>query len=362
MENYKDLKFQNEIGNSLILPIKDAGSIILEPNLGLPERLGKYELIYDYNAVPAPLFYNLASSLNSIPPSMYKEGGSNANMIAKSGIWSGIPTGETKQFVTYTVNPNAQVGVFSKGNIVNVIRFEGSNAIVENPNFVEAQATTTTTTSGWNWGSLLGAKVENTKEIKVPKDYLSKVDDSTPITISTGINFGANPKPQPVYDMPPVKPTIGSGTQLGQVLETNVTYTINKPFTFTKSYTNVRPLYELGGAGKLQYEQKANYDTLPIGLEVTGNLMSQMLVEKKSFSNMGVPPLPKYVQDVLVVNGMGQNGQLVIPIEYLTKKVPTNVTTNNGIVVPSENNNKNILMIIGAFLVGYVLFNKGKSE
>lgn len=166
---------------------------------------------------------------------------------------------------------------------------------------------------------------------------------------------------QPVYNIPPVKPTIGSGTQLGQILETNVTYTISKPFTFTKSYTNVRPLYELGGAGMLQYEQKANYDTLPIGIEVTGNLMSQMVIEKKSFSNMGVPPPPKYVQDVLVVNGMGQNGQLVIPVEYLTKKVPTNTSTNSGTVVPVANDNKNMLMIIGAFLVGYVLFSKNNS-
>jgi len=31
--------------------------------------------------------------------------------------------------------------------------------------------------------------------------------------------------------------------------------------------------------------------------------------------------------------------------------------TNNGVVLPVEDNNKNLLMILGAFLVGYLLFN-----
>jgi hypothetical protein len=66
--------------------------------------------------------------------------------------------------------------------------------------------------------------------------------------------------------------------------------------------------------------------------------------------------------DVLVVSGMGQSGQLEIPVEYLTKKVPTNVSTNSSTFIPENIDNKNLLMIAGAFLVGYVLFNKGKSE
>jgi hypothetical protein len=164
---------------------------------------------------------------------------------------------------------------------------------------------------------------------------------------------------QPLYVSNPVKPVISSGTQSGQVLETNVTYTISKPFTFTKSYTNVRPLYELGGAGRLQYEQTANYDTLPIGMEVTGNLIRQKRITGKSINGM---PETSIYYDVLVVSGMGQSGQLEIPVEYLTKKVPTNVSTNSSTFIPENIDNKNLLMIAGAFLVGYVLFNKGKSE
>jgi hypothetical protein len=168
-------------------------------------------------------------------------------------------------------------------------------------------------------------------------------------------------KPQPVYDMPPVKiippfdPTIRSVPQSGQVLETNVTYTISKPFQFIKSYTNVRPLYELGGAGRLQYEQTANYETLPIGMEVTGNLIRQKSITGKSINGM---PETSIYYDVLLVSGMGQSGQLEIPVEYLTKKNPTNIPTNSGVVVPVKDNNKNILMIVGAFLLGYVLFGK----
>jgi hypothetical protein len=30
---------------------------------------------------------------------------------------------------------------------------------------------------------------------------------------------------------------------------------------------------------------------------------------------------------------------------------------NNGVILPVEDNNKNLLMIVGAFLVGYLLFN-----
>ena len=37
------------------------------------------------------------------------------------------------------------------------------------------------------------------------------------------------------------------------------------------------------------------------------------------------------------------------------------IEENNGTVVPVANNNKNMLMIIGAFLVGYVLFSKNNS-
>jgi hypothetical protein len=168
-------------------------------------------------------------------------------------------------------------------------------------------------------------------------------------------------KPQPIYDIPipPYKPLpnldpiIGS-MQFGEVLETNVTYIISKPFQFIKSYTNVRPLYELGGAGRLQYEQTPNYETLPIGMEVTGNLIRQKRITGKSIYGM---PETSIYYDVLIVNGMGQTGQLEIPVEFLTKKVPT----DSGVVVPAQNDNNKILLILGAFIIGYALFSNDKT-
>jgi hypothetical protein len=235
-----------------------------------------------------------------------------------------------------------------------VLRFDGYNAIIQNPNFVEPDPTAVKT-----FWSGLNVDLKNRKEFIIPKSYLRKVDDNLSVTVSTGILYGANME-QPVYNIPPYKPLpdlnpIVSGAQLGQVLETNVTYTISKPFQFTKSYTTGRPLYELGGAGRLQYEQTANYETLPIGMEVTGNLIRQKRITGKSINGM---PETSIYYDVLLVSGMGQSGQLEIPVEYLTKKIATNISTNSGVVLPVEDNNKNLLMIVGAFLVGYLLFNK----
>ena len=340
-------------------PIKEGISIINENPLGILEKYGKYEFIYDYKVrsfldnyiTPIFGYGQTLQSMNSAPPSMYKEGGSNANMIAPNTIWSG-------QYFPQPVKVNSepQVGTFSKGNIVNVLRFDGNNAIIQNPNFLEPAPD-----APKGFFGILDLK--NQKEFTIPKDYLRKADDNLAVTLSTGILYGANMMSQPIIPILPYKPLpnlnpIGSGTQLGRVLETNVTYTISKPFQFIKSYTNVRPLYELGGAGRLQYEQTANYDILPIGFEVTGDLTKQMIFEKKSFSNFDTPVYPKYAQDALVVKGIGQDGQLVIPVEYLTKKVTTSTSTNSGVVLPVEDNNKNLLMIVGAFLLGYVLFGK----
>jgi hypothetical protein len=362
MQNYKDLVLENEIGNiQMVRPIKGI-SIVEENPIGVLEKLGKYEFIYDYQ-VPNPFFNNLYA------PSLLKGGSSNTNQVYNfdgdgTGGLKNISIGTKSPYIFQTtrVNSDPQVGTFSKGNIVNVIRFDGNNAIIQNPNFLEPAPDAPVKTK-WDWTKLIGdlGDLKNQKEFTVPKDYLRKVDDNLAVTVSTGILYGANMKPQPVIPIPPYKPLpnlnpIGSGTQLGQVLETNVTYTISKPFQFIKSYTNVRPLYELGGAGRLQYEQTANYETLPIGMEVTGNLIRQKRITGKSINGM---PETSIYYDVLLVSGMGQSGQLEIPVEYLTKKIPTNIPTNNGgVVVPAKDNNKNILMIVGAFLLGYVLFGK----
>lgn len=326
----------NEI-NPYVENVKTSGSVIEINPIDVVEKFGKYQFVYDYNAIPL-LFYQNPALIHIKTPN-------SIGFFNFDGDGTGLAN--SNPYIGYTVNPNAQVGVFSKGNIVNVVRFQGNDAIIENVNYKEPDPKMVKSV----WGEWLGGVI-NKRELQVPKEYLIKVDDALEPTLLTGINYGANMKPQPVNT------TTSSGTQLGQLLETNVTYTIIKPFTFLKSYTNVRPLYELGGAGMLQYEQKANYDTLPIGIEVTGDLMSQMISEKKYFSNMGVPPPPKYLQDVLVVNGMGQSGQLIIPIEYLTKKA----TINSGSVVLAQNDNKNMLLILGALLIGYFAFNKSKNE
>ena len=338
------------------IKIKEGISIINENPLGVLEKLGKYEFIYDYQ-VPNFSWENLLkplqSSLNSAPPSMYKEGlPASVKDVAlpfnyNSSIWSGQSYPQPVR-----VNSEPQVGTFSKGNIVNVLRFDGNNAIIQNPNYVEADPNKP---KGF-FGAL---DLKNQKEFTIPKNYLRKADDNLSVTVSTGILYGANME-QPVIPIPPYKPLpnlnpIVSGAQLGEVLEINVTYTISKPFQFIKSYTNVRPLYELGGAGRLQYEQTPNYDTLPIGMEVTGNLIRRKAITGKSINGM---PETSIYYDVLLVSGMGQSGQLEIPVEYLTKKVSTDSPINSGVVLPVEDNTKNLLMIVGAFLLGYVLFGK----
>jgi hypothetical protein len=347
MENYKDLVLQNEIGNiQMIRPIKGI-SIIEENPIGVLEKLGKYEFIYDYRVSSFWANLNLANSYTDIKRELSYNFDGDGTGGLKNIKWEALFPQSVK------VNSEPQVGTFSKGNIVNVLRFDGNNAIIQNPNFVEPDPNAP---KGF-FGSL---DLKNQKEFTVPKEYLRKADDNLAVTVSTGILYGANMKPQPVYDIPPYKPLpdlnpIVSGAQLGQVLETNVTYTISKPFQFIKSYTNVRPLYELGGAGKLQFEQTPNYDTLPIGMEVTGNLIRRKAITGKSINGM---PETSIYYDVLVVSGMGQSGQLEIPVEFLTKKVSTSIPTNSGVVVPEKDNNKNILMIVGAFLLGYVLFGK----
>jgi hypothetical protein len=335
------------IETQIKMPIKQSVSIINGNPIGFLEKIGKYEFIYDYQ-VPNPFFnmYLKPSNTGIINDGASKNssGFFNFDSDGTGGIKNIKPAEPLKPYVAYTVNPNPQVGTFSKGNIVNVLRFDGNNAIIQNPNFVEPDPTAVKTF----WSGLM-VDFKNQKEFSIPKDYLRKVDDTLAVTLSTGILYGANMIP-----LPPVKPI---GTSLGEILEFNTSYIISKPFQFIKSYTNVRPLYELGGAGRLQYEQTANYDILPIGFEVTGNLMRQKRITGKSIYGM---PETSIYYDVLVVSGMGQTGQLEIPIEFLTKKVTTSTPTNNGVVVPVEDNNKNLLMIIGAFLLGYVVFGKDK--
>jgi hypothetical protein len=316
MENYKDLVLQNEIGNiQMIRPIKGGESIIDTYPLDVIERLGKYQFIYDYSANSSTSSYNMNNWVN-----------------------------------------------FSKGDVVEVVRFQLGSAIINNPNYKEYAPVKYNTTdsnapktgffSGINFGELVkGLNGGNRKELEIPKEYLQKVDDSTSVTIPTGVNFGANPKPQPISIIKPI-PQVSSEV----ILEENATFSLVKPFTYVASYTKGRPLYELGGAGMLQYVQTPNYETIPSGTKVTGRLFRY--IPKKSLIESNTVVKPTVIEQYsLAVKGYGSTGSINIPIEYLTREVSTNTNNNNGNVVPAKYDNKDLLMIAGAFLVGYLLFN-----
>jgi hypothetical protein len=232
MENYKNLVLQNEIGNAqMIRPIiKDGISIIDTYPLDVIERLGKYQFIFDYSANSSTSSYNMNNWVN-----------------------------------------------FSKGDVVEVVSFQLGSAMINNPNYKEYAPINNTAPktgffSGINFGELVkGLNGGNRKELEIPKEYLQKVDDSTSVTIPIGVNFGANPKPQPISIIKPI-PQVSSEV----ILEENATFSLVKPFTYVTSYTKGRPLYELGGAGMLQYVQTPNYETIPAGTKVTGRLFKSI--------------------------------------------------------------------------------------
>lgn len=314
MQNYKDLVLQNQIGNiSMVRPIKEGISNINEFPLDVVQRLGKYQFIYDY------------------------EFGGLQLMCIKA------PCGG--------INPTR----ISKGDVVNVIRFEGNNAIIENPNYKELAPDAPKISF---WASL--GDTTKQKEFSIPKDYLQKVDDNFPITMQLGSSFGSNPKPQPIEVKPIIKNLPQPSSEV--ILEENATFSLVKPFTYVASYTKGRPLYELGGAGMLQYQETPNYETIPAGTKVTGRLFKSIENQKVVSIISGVSDSiirPNVIErDFLAVKGYGSTGSINIPSEYLTRDVATNTNNNNGNVVPVANDNKNLLMIVGAFLVGYVLFSK----
>jgi hypothetical protein len=307
MQNYKDLVLENQIGSMQIAqPIQDGTSKIDYYPLDVVEKLGKYQFIYDYSA-------------------------DNSNSSA---------------FIS-KVN-------FSKGDVVEVVRFQLGSAMINNPNYkeyapIDNTAPKTGFFSGLNVGELLkGLTVGNRKELEIPKEYLQKVDDSTSVTIPTGVNFGANPKPQPISIIKPI-PQVSSEV----ILEENATFVLTKDFSYqTNEYVNTCPqgVYCITGG---YYKQ----GILKAGTKVTGRLFKTITSPKKNiFSPASV--MPNAVEtDFLAVKGYGSTGSINIPIEYLTREVSTNTNNNNGNVVPAKYDNKDLLMIAGAFLVGYLLFN-----
>jgi hypothetical protein len=310
MENYNDLVLQNEIGNiQMIRPIKGGESIIDTYPLDVIEKLGKYQFIYDYSANSSTSSYNMNNWVN-----------------------------------------------FSKGDVVEVVRFQLGSAIINNPNYKEYAPVKYNTTdsnapktgffSGINFGELVkGLNGGNRKELEIPKEYLQKVDDSTSVTIPTGVNFGANPKPQPVS----VIKTIPFFPLTQTILEENASFVLAKDFEYVSGYGSSY----CSPDGICTADMSPKYSTLKAGTKVTGRLFK---FEKtiKSSKEIVAP------QQLLAVKGYGDKGSINIPIEYLTRDVQNNTNNNSGEVVPVANDNKKILMIVGAFLIGYVLFNKGK--
>lgn len=346
MQNYKDLVLENQIGSMQIAqPIQDGISKIDKYPLDVVEKLGKYQFIYDFQ-FRNPIFNNLPVNYLTNTAGIYKDGGSNTNGTYNfDGDGTGVMKNLSVLFPkSVKINSEPQVGSFSKGNIVNVLRFDtNNNAIIENPNYVQPDPNAPKTF----WAGLMG-DLKNQKEFSVPKKYLQKVDDSTPITIETGINIGANPIPQPVdnYTKPISQTT---------VLEENATFILNSDFLYISGFVaNVCPPNELCKGGMTPQNS-----VLKSGTKISGRLIRRpnniMFKLKAGFS------APPPYNDFLVVNGVGSDGFIEIPIEYLTRDVATNTNNNNGAVVPVKNNNKNLLMIVGAFLVGYVVFGKSSK-
>jgi len=281
MENYKDLVLENQTG---------AISVIQENPIDVVQRIGKYQFIYDYKFGGFQMFCIKAPCGSGIAPIRY-----------------------------------------SKGDIVNVLRFEGNNAIIQNTNYKE----TTPDAPKSFWSGLNFGDLTKQKEFSIPKEYLQKVDDSTSATIETGINFGANPKPQPIFVIKSI-PQVSSDV----ILEENATFVLNKDFRYNKiDNTNEHIIPDLR--------------ILKSGTKVTGNVMKPTLHYNKLKSGVYID---ENQFNYLEVKGFTNSNILKIPLSYLIKEN----SKNNGNVVPVSNDNKKILMIVGAFLVGYVLFNKGK--
>ena len=151
-------------------------------------------------------------------------------------------------------------------------------------------------------------------------------------------------KPQPVYDMPPVKiiPQLSSDV----ILEENASFVLNQDYRYTQNI--YCPPYARCVAPP-QF-------TINSGTKVTGRLIRRN--NNDSYTTTAGNITPNTYSTFLEAKGVGVDGSLNIPIEYLTKEAPTNSSNNSGVVVPAKDNNKNILMIVGAFLLGYALFGK----
>ncbi len=355
MENETSLFLQNQKNDltKIKRPVPVGTSIMNPYVLDVVERLGKYQLIYDYQyyhpfnsllktdstiiqttiqqeiAEKRPLFYNIVNE-QTLDTVKRQQAISSAMQNVAIGHRENIYKGDLIPFVSYTVNPNAQVGFFAKGNVVNVIRFQGNLAVVENPNYVQPNPNAPKVSF---WASL-SSDVINQKEFNIPKEYLSKVDDAMPITVNTGINFGANPKPQAVYDMPitkpsfpsipnpfvvsPIKPIIIPELDNEVVLEQNATFVLNQDYKYREN-SYCPPNARCKQPPEL---------TINAGTKVTGRLIRKNTYNYDFIVKKGLTEIPPY-NDFLEIKGKEKGaGSINIPVEYLTKEVQS-TTINN---------------------------------
>jgi hypothetical protein len=190
---------------------------------------------------------------------------------------------------------------------------------------------------------------DSDKTVRVPLVYLKKVDDSTPKTINTGIGYGNNYRPFQEIESGvsviknPFDLTMSSILNL--TLEKNGKFTLTEDFGFYK----VKPVR----IDKYQYT-KGEQVILKKGSEVVGDLIEQPLLISRGMNS-------KQTRKYLLVKGVSADGFIEIPIEYLTKDVQNNTQNNNAIENSIEtkrrNENKTKIIIISAFILGYLLSN-----
>jgi hypothetical protein len=252
-----------------------------------------------------------------------------------------------------------------------VVRFQLGSAMINNPNYKEyapikynandSNAPKTGLFLGLNFGEFLkGLNEGNRKELEIPKEYLQKVDDSNLVTIPTGVNFGANPKEQPIS----IKPIPQVSSEV--ILEENATFVLNSDFQYITGYGSVGGW---GGYGSFNPDgtiskpiEMTKYSILKAGTKVTGRLFKTITTPKKNILSPASIMPNAIEKDFLAVKGYGSTGSINIPIEYLTRDVATNTNNNNGNVVPVANDNKNLLIIAGILVAGYLLFGSKESN
>jgi hypothetical protein len=283
---------------------------------------------------------------------------------------------------------------FSKGDVVNAVgigRMWASDAYVPDNRFIKVEnvkydplknSSSTTGISSYFENYL--SNLNNPISIQVPINVLEKIDDSTPVTLQTGVNFGQNPQP-----------VVGSSVIVENPID--VVPVEVKPYVKPKPYLVVRDFIiysrwenRMGQSGvqELPYSKggviflptATHQDQYEIALK-DGKLQELPIVSVVSLVDK---QMGKCISDGALYQTMEYNPCRTVKkgetlIGYIANGVFTNtnqdvmkpqlyvgeyelIQTNSGTVVTAKNHNKNLLMIVGAFLVGYLIFSKGKSE